>query len=348
MTPARWERLTADDVRVRPGRGSRPRTKTRPSHADAVPARVIAVDRGRYLTRLEGRQVEAIKAKELGHQSVVVGDLAYLVGDVSGAKDTLARVVRIEPRRTVLRRATDEGRGRERVIVANAERLVVVTALASPPPRPRMIDRCLVAAYDGGLDAVICLTKADLGSDAELRALYEPLGIQVVATGLPDDSGAVPTAPEPGDIGQLEGLEQVRELLAGRVSVLVGHSGVGKSTLVNALVPGAGRATGAVNDVTGRGRHTSSSAVAMELPGGGWVIDTPGVRSFGLDHVEPQHVLAAFPDLAQVAQADCPRGCPHSPGALDCALEQWAAGDSARQARVESFQRLLASRDGQG
>jgi ribosome biogenesis GTPase len=212
-----------------------------------------------------------------------------------------------------------------------------------------MIDRCLVAAYDGGLDAVICLTKADLGSDAALRALYEPLGIAVVATGLPDDAG-LPEGPPEGqldgdDSGHLEGLDQVRQLLAGRVSVLVGHSGVGKSTLVNALVPGAGRATGAVNDVTGRGRHTSSSAVALRLPGGGWVIDTPGVRSFGLDHVQPEHVLAAFPDLAQVAQADCPRGCPHTKGALDCALEQWAAGSAERAARVESFQRLLASRD---
>jgi ribosome biogenesis GTPase len=119
---------------------------------------------------------------------------------------------------------------------------------------------------------------------------------------------------------------------------------VGKSTLVNALVPGADRATGVVNDVTGRGRHTSTSAVMLRLPEGGWIIDTPGIRSFGLAHVEPEGLLAAFPDLEQLT-VDCPRGCTHQDGAPECALEEAAEDGRVEPARVAAYHRLLASRD---
>ena len=142
----------------------------------------------------------------------------------------------------------------------------------------------------------------------------------------------------------MRGLDDVRALLADRVAVLVGHSGAGKSTLVNALVPGADRATGRVNDVTGRGRHTSSSAVALELPGGGWVIDTPGVRSFGLAHVGADDLLRGFTDLAELAE-DCPRGCTHAADSPDCHLDEWveAEPEPYRRARLDSFRRLLAA-----
>jgi ribosome biogenesis GTPase len=216
---------------------------------------VIGLDRGRYLTRLEPPaqpvRVTAKLARELGHRAVVVGDVVYLVGDVSGTKDTLARLVRVAPRTTVLRRSTEEGRGRDRVMVAGASQMVLVVALANPPPRTGLIDRCLVAAYDGGMTPLIVLTKSDLGSPTELRDRYQPLDVAVLATGRKPDSR------------ELTGLEPVRQALTGQVSVLVGHSGVGKSTLVNALIPDAQRATGAVNQATGRGLHTSSSAVGL-------------------------------------------------------------------------------------
>lgn len=333
---SRYDHLDESAVRVRPSRrGSRPRTKERPAHLDAQEALVIAVDRGRYTTRLGDRQVTAMRARELGRKSIVVGDRVGLVGDTSGSADALARVVRVLPRSSVLRRSADDTDRVERVIVANADQMVLVTALANPEPRRRMIDRVLVAAYDAGLDPLLVLTKSDLASPDALVDIYRPLEVPYVVTSL-DPSGE-----KPG-----RGVDEVREHLQGRVSVLVGHSGVGKSTLVNELVPDARRSTGVVNVVTGRGRHTSTSAVALELPGGGWVVDTPGVRSFGLGHVDPSTFIEHFPDLAQGA-ANCPRGCTHDEP--DCALDAWVAAGSAGPsgaARLDSLRRLLRSRTG--
>ncbi|GAB3622320.1 ribosome small subunit-dependent GTPase A [Mariniluteicoccus endophyticus] len=315
----------------RPRKRTRPRTKDRPDYSDAEVGLIITVDRGRYrcLVRDDdgvAREVTAMKARTLGRKSCIVGDKVRLVGDTSGDEGTLARIVEVLARDTVLRRTADDDDPYERPIVANADQLVIVTALADPPPRTGMIDRILVAAYEADLDPVLCLTKADLASPDELKAAYEPLGVPVVVV-------------EPG-----ADLTPVRELLADHVSVFVGHSGVGKSTLVNALIPGVDRRVSHVNEVTGRGRHTSTSAIALELPeGAGWVIDTPGVRSFGLSHVQPADVLKAFPDLYEYAD-QCPRGCTHDAEAVGCGLDEaWRSGEVPR-ARVESFRRMITAR----
>jgi ribosome biogenesis GTPase / thiamine phosphate phosphatase len=279
-----------------------------------------------------------MKARELGRGGVVVGDRVALAGDVSGQPGTLARVVRVQPRTSVLRRSADDDDPVERIIVANADQLVIVCSLANPPPRPRLIDRFLVAAYDAGIEPFLCLTKSDLAAPDDLIAAYQPLGIRFQVTGRP--LGAA--------------LEELRAGLVDRISVLVGHSGVGKSTLVNALVPAAHRAVGSVNPVTGRGRHTSSSVVALPVavsePGGGrsagrphgWIVDTPGLRSFGLAHLSADRVLSAFGEFAEALE-QCPPGCSHLEAG--CALDDWVAehGGPGAAARLDSLRRLLQS-----
>ncbi|MEU6891667.1 ribosome small subunit-dependent GTPase A [Streptomyces sp. NPDC046557] len=321
-----------DDIRSRPNpKGNRPRTNIRPKHEDAAEGFVLTVDRGRLTCLVGDRAVHAMKARELGRKAAVVGDRVWIVGDLTGKKDTLARIVRIEERKSVLRRTADDDDPYERVVVANADQLAIVTALADPEPRPRMIDRCLVAAYDAGLEPLLVLTKSDLTSADKILEIYSTLGVNYVVTNREE-------------LATGDAADRVRERLNGRITAFVGHSGVGKTTLVNSLVAeGRQRATGHVNAVTGRGRHTTTSALALPLPGGdGWVIDTPGVRSFGLHHVDPSRVILAFPDLVGGTE-ECPRACSHDEP--DCALDQWVADGHADPARLYSLRRLLETRE---
>jgi ribosome biogenesis GTPase len=347
--PGKKREYDEDDVRIRPGRSSRPRTRTRPKHDDAVAALVITVDRGRYGCVREDEPgarsgkmnvITAMRARELGRKSVVVGDRVGLVGDVTGDAGALARIVRITERTSVLRRTADDDdttpEGRlERVVVANADQLVIVSALADPPPRTGFIDRCLVAAYDADIEPLLCLTKSDLAGPEAVLDYYAELDLPYVL--LRPDSD----------------LADLRTRLAGQISVMVGHSGVGKSTLVNRLVPDALRTVGVVSAI-GKGRHTSTSAVALRLPrvgrsrqDPGWIIDTPGIRSFGLAHVSAASLLHGFSDLVEGTVEDQPH-CGHTAHDVGCRLDQWVADGKADPRRLASYRRLLASRAGEG
>lgn len=296
-------------VRVRPGKGSRPRSKNRPDYSKTPLGRVVGIDRGRYLVALTAtHRVTCIKARELGRGGVVIGDTVRVSGDTSGNEGTLARIVEIEPRLHVLRRSLEEapeGRG-EKIIVAGADLMVIVTAAADPEPRAGMVERCLVAAHEAAVRPVLCMTKSDLADPQPFLDQFRGFAMdtRVVNTG--------------SDLGEL------RALLEDRFSVLVGHSGVGKSTLINALIPEADRSIGEVNQSTGKGRHTSTSAVALPLPTSGWVVDTPGVRSFGLSHATALDALAVFPGVAQAAEF-CLPNCTHLADESSCALDAWRA-----------------------
>jgi ribosome biogenesis GTPase len=285
---------------------------------------VVTVDRGRWGCVLDDdpdRPVVAMRARELGRTPIVVGDRVDIVGDLTGRPDTLARIVRRGERRTVLRRTADDTDPSERVVVANADQLLIVVSLADPPPRIGFVERALIAAYAGGLAPILCLTKTDLAPPGPFTAQFADLDLTVVTAGREDP------------------VDTVAAVLAGRLTVFLGHSGVGKSTLVNRLVPQADRPTGEVSGV-GKGKHTSTQSVALPLPAGGWVIDTPGVRSFGLAHIEPDDVLLAFSDLAERID-DCPRGCGHMgpPADPECALDDMTG---PARGRVGAARRLLA------
>ena len=333
---SRYDTGTDDErVRVRARKGSRPRTKRRPDYSKAELGRVVGIDRGRYVVSLEadGRLLTAVKAREIPKSAVVIGDFVRLTSDLSGDPGSLARIAFVEPRTNALRRSLEEaaeGRG-EKTIVANADLMVIVVAAADPPPRVGMVDRCLVAAAEAEIPAVLCVTKTDLQDPEDFLANFKGFDLETVLTSTQD--------------GHTSGLEDLEALVDGRFSVLVGHSGVGKSTLINALVSGADRAVGEVNAHTGKGRHTSTSAVALPIEDGGWVVDTPGVRSFGLQHAGEEHALKAIPGVAQATKA-CLPNCSHAQDEVDCALEQWVAedlspGPGSRADRMERLRVLL-------
>lgn len=339
MSKRNWDE---DDVRVNKSRQfgasnkARPRTKDRPNYSDAKTAKITEVDRGRVKcliindegTDNQAVEVIAMKARELGKKSVVVGDLVSVVGDLSGTEGTLARVVTVLPRRNSLTRTIDDHVNDERVIVANVDQMAIVIAAANPEPREGFVDRALVVAFDQGIKPIIIMTKQDLADGTDFLNTYKDLDITIFKINKESD------------------LSKLRSALSGKVTVLLGHSGVGKSTLVNKLLGNEKRATGDVNDVTGRGRHTSSSAIALKLDAqnanehSGWIVDTPGVRSFGVAHVEATRVISAFSEFTE-AITHCPKNCSHNEES--CALNNWPDLTPQNLARLESLRRVISS-----
>jgi ribosome biogenesis GTPase len=225
---------------------------------------------------------------------------------VVGDRITVARLqsgtlfaVDAEPRTTMLARPAVEREKQAQPIVANAGVLWVVVAVESPPLRPGLVDRFFVAASAGGLSFRLLATKMDLGGDEESRrwlAFYEGIGVPVTRTSIMTG----------------EGLDTVREGLRDEFSVFVGQSGVGKSSVVRAILPEQPIAVGEMSVATGKGKHTTTVTRYYRLPEGGAVVDTPGLRELGLWGADRSHLALAFPDLSALAEGCRFDDCKHA------------------------------------
>lgn len=274
-------------------------------------------------------QFAAVRTDEGDGVATLAGRLRRsrpVVGDVVGLRETpdgSLRIEEIEERRGTLTRAAF--RGRPQVVAANVDLLVIVAATADPPLRANLIDRYLVAAWRGGIDAALALTKIDLPHDtdevARVTSLLRSLGHAVIEVSIPRG----------------EGIQEVRELIGQRRAVLAGHSGVGKTTLSNAIT-GRADPTGAVNEIIGRGRQTTTVARLIDLPGGGGLIDTAGVRSFGIADVTPEELQEAFPEIAAVSGSCRWRPCLHHEGQNGCAVP---GAPGIEPERLASYLRIL-------
>lgn len=298
-----------------------------PTPDDHPVGRVVGLHKGWVDVRLDDEEISAVYGGAMRGEQVVVGDWVRVR---PSRRDTdTARVVARLDRDTVLLRTADDALMEERLVVANADQAVVIVTCEALEVEARFIDRVLVAAEAGGLDGAVVVNKSDLlegnpgleRAVAELESRYRSLGYPVVRTSARTGHG----------------LDDLRALLPGTWTVLAGHSGVGKSSLFNLLVPDADQTIGELGRFGGR--HTTASTRAIPVPGldEAWLIDTPGVRSFGLAMIAPDELAAYFPELADV-RCELP-GCLHD-GEPGCRVPD-LVGDSVHPARHESYLRFL-------
>jgi len=232
-----------------------------------------------------------------------------------------------ERRSKLSRPATEHSGADEQVFAANIDVLVVVASTMRPVFRPGLVDRYLIAAEVGGVAPILCLNKIDLvASEPDELHAYRDLGVKVIVAS--------------AETGQ--GIAELREALRGTLSVFAGHSGVGKSSLVNCLQPDLGVDTGEISDATNKGRHTTTTAQLFELDGGIRIIDTPGIRALGLWEVSPEEVAYYFPEIAEHSAGCKFRDCTHT-HEPKCGVRDAVASGAIAQHRFESFQRIRES-----
>ncbi len=282
---------------------------------------LVATDDGRQFRCVVRRLLRSLVIDE--RSIVTTGDRVWI--RPAGADEGM--IERVEPRHGLLTRAS---RGKEQVLVANVDQLVIVVSLVEPALKPHLIDRYLVSAEQGRIAPIICLNKVDLVEPADyqhLAGLYNQLG--------------VPTLLPSATTGH--GIDRLRELLRNRQTVFSGQSGVGKTSLLNAVEPGLDRAVREVSDTTQKGKHTTTTAELIPLKEGGWVVDTPGVRQFALWSLIPEELDGSFPEFRPFVPRCHFPGCTHT-HETGCAIQDAVARHQIAAQRYESFLGLLAGK----
>ncbi len=284
----------------------------------------VETPQGWVVCQLPGR----LKRERQTSDLVTVGDQVTftLNSDGTGTIETIAERHSVLSRARTAAGTRQISSDREQVLVANLDQIIIVEAMANPAPSLRKLDRFLVVAEMNELPAVICVNKIDLSGLAaaqKLFAVYETIGYPVLYT-----------SPKTG-----VGVDELREQLKGKISVLTGSSGVGKSSLLNAIQPGLGLKVSAVSDATGKGMHTTRYAEMFPLPEGGYVADTPGIRGLALFDMEPTELDGYFREIAplvvQCQFSDCTHR--HEPG---CAVIAAVKKGEVTPERYDSYLRL--------
>jgi len=271
------------------------------------------------------RRLQFLGAEE--DRRLVVGDRVHLEGRAPHFV-----VTAVEPRQTVLVRRAPET-GRPRVVAANVDQAVVVMAAGSPEPNPRLLDRLLVACHGAGIRPLICFNKIDQGTAAIDSWIgdYQDAGYSILLT-------SARTA---------RGMGNLKRAVAGHTTLFCGPSGVGKSALLNAIHPGYKLREGSISEATGKGRHTTTTAQLLPLPGAGFVVDTPGVKEFGLWNFTPTELVSYFPDLAKWAAGCAFADCDHATTA-DCAVRAAVQRGELSSRRYTSYLKLAEELRGSG
>jgi len=284
-------------------------------------ASVVQTDDGRQYRCAVRRLLRTLVTDE--RNIVTTGDRVWF----RPALNDEGLIERVEPRHGLLTRAS---RGREHVLVANVDQVVIVMSLVEPDLKPHLIDRYLVSAEQGGIAPFICLNKADLVDPVPYQPLigfYSQLGIPTLLT-----SAAT---------GQ--GIDRLRERLTGRETVFTGQSGVGKSSLLNAIQPGLGLRVREVSETNQKGRHTTSTAELLQLDFGGWVVDTPGIRQFELWDMMPEEVEGFFPEFRPYVPLCAYPDCTHTHEDR-CAIKQAVQRRQLSARRYTSYLGLFAGK----